>query len=727
MSWAAAATRRGRFAAFVTLFTGLFVALEARFFYLQILHGSDFRERARSSIIARERIPPRRGLIRDREGKILADNSPSFRLSLTPHYIADPERKRGVLDALDEILGWTLDERAALEAEVGEALEGRGRWKPITLPGALVGQQCPVDGAALELMEEVDHRLVCPVDGGVHVPIDPKASYCPHDHKRIALVDGVARCRHCERVYVARARCPDHEGQALEPHEHNLQCPLCERTYSNQVAMVAARRHELFGVDLLTRMQRGYPFGYDAAHVLGYIHRVSAEDRERHPGVYELHDAIGRTGIESSLERTLRGESGEALYIKDSQGHRQRPRDLAVLGGERDFRPARDGHDVWLTLDMRLQHEVRQAFRYHRSGAAAVLDPRTGAVLALYSKPGFDPNDWARGLSAADWAEVQENPYAPLIHKAVTAYAPGSVYKIVTAVAALEEGIATPDLTIDCPGHYEFGGRRFHCHNKGGHGPMNLMGAIKHSCDVYFYRVGEMLGMDRLALWGERFGFGARTGVEVAERTGRVPTRAWHAEHTTLGWQPGFTLSTAIGQGSLTASTLQVARAYAALVNGGHLLRARLVEQITDRDRNVISRPRTEVIARTGASAESLSLTRQGLVAVVNDPDGTAPDSALDEIVMAGKTGTAEAAEGRPGASEALRAWLKEDHAWFAAYAPADDPQVVVAVFVEHGGSGSKIAAPIARRIVQSWLRLGFYRSSSEEGGLPEPEPGPAP
>jgi len=265
-----------------------------------------------------------------------------------------------------------------------------------------------------------------------------------------------------------------------------------------------------------------------------------------------------------------------------------------------------------------------------------------------------------------------------------------------------------------CQGHYDFAKRRFHCHNRSGHGTVTLKDALKHSCDVYFYKLGEMIGMDRLADYGRRFGFGESTGIEITDQSGIVPTKKYHATKTKVGWQPGFTLSTAIGQGALTATPLQIARAFAATINGGNLLRLHLVDEYANPDSDHVERHGTQVSANLNLSEEHLGMIREGLLAVVNEPDGTAADSRLDNIVVGGKTGTAESAEWRAGASAKLGAWLREDHAWFAAYAPADDPQVVVVVFVEHGGSGSKRAAPIAVNIIRAWMSLGIYQAASD-------------
>jgi penicillin-binding protein 2 len=721
-----------RFAVALTFFTALFVILEARFFYLQILHGEDYRKRARISAITEERIPPHRGKIRDRKGKILATNVASFRATLTPHYVARDPRRQPMLDALQALLPMSDEKRQDLDERIDAALANRKAWDPIIIAKDLASDTSPDHGGPLDRLENPLATLYCPSNDVTYLPIDPKASNCPTDRadgvrvaEPLTWDDDTRRfgtCKRSERRFTTGTTCPDGQRPLIQV-VRDLRDPATGQTYSNQVAALRARLHDLPGVEIHTDFMRHYPNHYEAAHLLGYMSRVTVEDRKRWSGVYGLRDMIGRTGVEKSKEPTLRGTSGHALHVRDAKGHRSEAQALEALAGGDSYQRAVAGQDVWLTLDIDLQVEVRKAFRYYKSGAAVVIDPRTGEVLALYSKPGFDSNHWSGRLTEKQWKETTSNPYTPLINKASTPYAPGSVYKIVTAAAALTDGIATPDTTIDCPGHYDFGGRRFHCHNRSGHGPVNLKDALKVSCDVYFYRIGEMLGMDRLAAWGRRFGFGQPTGVEISERTGRVPTRQWHADHTVLGWQPGFTLSTAIGQGSLTSSPLQVARAFAALINGGDLIRLRLIDRLVDEAGRTTRSERREVSGVLGVSEESTALIRQGLDAVINDPDGTGFDLALETFSMSGKTGTAEAAQVRPGASEGLARWLKEDHAWFVAYGPTHDPQVVTAVFVEHGGSGSKHAGPIAKRIIQAWDKLGYRERTREHEDPPAPDP----
>lgn len=717
------AHQRRRFAVTLTVFTAMFVALEARFFYLQILHGDDFRERARISAISSARIPPRRGLILDRNGKLLATSAASFRVELTPHYIARSERRDDVLDTLQVLLPMSDANRNKLDAEIDEAVANRKAWEPLTVARTLVSDTSPEHGGPLEALATPLATLYCPVDSVTYLPIDPKATNCPTDRAdgvtvREALVwddDGrrFATCKRSTRRFTTGLTCPGGDVELI-PVLQNLRDSKTGQVYSNQVAAIRARLHEMPGVQIRTELRRYYPNHYEASHLLGYMNRVTARERERWRGMYALNDVIGRAGVEQALEHTLRGTAGRALHVRDAKGHQSEAKTIESLGGGQAFKRAVAGQDVWLTIDIDLQAEVRKAFRYYKSGAAVVIEPQTGEVLALYAKPGFDSNTWSGRLTKAEWDSTTKNPYTPLINKAVTPYAPGSVYKIVTSAAALAEGVATPETTIDCPGHYDFGGRRFHCHNRSGHGPVKLTDALKLSCDVYFYRIGEMLGMDRLAEYGRRFGFGQPTGLPTIERTGRVPTRQWHADHTSLGWQPGFTLSTAIGQGSLTASPAQVARSFAALVNGGDLVRLRLVDHLVDEEGRVTMPERREVSGTLDVSADVLALIKEGLLQVVNDPDGTGYALVVDDFSMSGKTGTAEAAQVRAGASESLARWLTEDHAWFAAYAPSENPQVIVVVFVEHGGSGSKHAGPIAKRITLASERLGYLKAAEQ-------------
>lgn len=750
--------RKSRFGFLIVATTLLFVTLMGRFFYLQILRGEQFRESAVKSFIGKERLAARRGLIKDVNGKVLADNEPAYEVLVTPRRLGvvltrderkaienDPQyslitkksaRRKAIKDAkaearmlkrfvtlerLGRLLDMPDDEVTSLKKRVREAVRKEKTWDPIPLDYPIVGELCPFDGHTLELMSKPAKRLMCSHCGTYNEPANTEHTHCPHDKRKLDWQGGAATCGKCGRRYVTSPVCPD-DNHLFHATTHNMQCPKCKRSFTNQAALVRGEQHTLPGVKVKTSFKRVYPYRYDLAHTLGYLNRVNKEDVKNEPGIYGHTDLVGRQGLERSLEQLLRGEAGEASFIKGKR--RKASLSLVEPGADKDgFRAPRNGYDVYLTVDMKLQQEVKKAFRYYRSGGAVVVDPKTGAVLALYSKPGFDPNLWSGRLSKKVWDQTTNNPYKPLIHKAVTAYAPGSVYKIVTSTAALDRNKVLPTDTINCPGHYEFGGRRFHCHYRPGHGAVSLVGALKHSCDVYFYRAAEMVGMDTLAKYGELWGFGVPVGIESPERKGRVPTKRYHRENSKMGWQPGLTLSTGIGQGDLTASTLQVARAYAALVNGGRVLRLRLVDKLTDDEGKVVRQYGPEELWRLPFQDDHLALIREGIVRVVNDSDGTASGIKMDDIVFAGKSGTAEAAEWRPGVSDELRRWLRDDHSWFAAYAPAEDPQVVVVVFVEHGGSGSKMAGPISAAITRAWMKLGYHKPSAPAGVISPDEP----
>ncbi len=698
------------------VFTTCFVVLLGRLFYVQIVRGDEYRAAARTSFTLKERLPARRGEIKDRNGVVLARNVPVRRLRLAPEKLRKPEVLDEVMAHLVAVLELTHEEEGAIRDKLALAQEAN-RSDPVSVEDQLVDDQCPFDGATLELMAdappEVDAQrvLFCRECGLYHEPIAADATFCPHERARLVWAgEGAHRhatCPKCKRNFAASAVCPV-DGNIMTATEHNLVCPVCKRRFTNEVAVLESRG-DLPGVIVDTTLMREYTQPFTLAHTLGYINRVTREDLDQNPGVYPLDGRKGRSGVEAALEAILRGKAGEVEYLMGTNRTVENSR-----------RPSEPGLDVWLTIDSRLQREVRDILRYQRSAAAVVMEPNTGEILALYSHPGFDPNAWSGRLSKEEWTATSQNPYDPLHNKTVTAYAPGSVYKIVTALAGLREGIVTPESTFFCPGHYTFGGRDFGCHLKTGHGTVNLHDAIKGSCDVYFYRVAELLGMDRLAVYGREFGFGAPTGVEIAESVGLVPTRKWHDDHTQLGFQPGLTLSVGIGQGSLTASPLQVARSFAVFANGGRLVQPRLVKRYTDAERQEEQEflPVDErVIAMTPLQH---AVIEGGLLAVVNDPGGTGKEAADPLLKIAGKTGTAEAAQSRLGASPEVAKWLMEDHAWFALYGPVPDPQVVVVVFLEHGGSGGTHAAPLARRIFEAWRRLGLYRVPPPEL---EPEP----
>jgi penicillin-binding protein 2 len=403
----------------------------------------------------------------------------------------------------------------------------------------------------------------------------------------------------------------------------------------------------------------------------------------------------------------LAGRDGFERYAVNARGARDKAEWAArAMEGQATLRPPERGHDIVLTIDQEVQKILYKALEGVESGAAVVMDPNDGSLLGLVSKPTFDPNQWSGRLSPEVKKAVDENPYLPMLDKSVHAYFPGSVYKVVTALAALEEGLLDADEAIESPGSYEYGNRTFHCHKRSGHGKVDLNGAMAASADVYFYRLGEALGIDTLAKHALKFGFGVASGLGInGDAKGMVPTRAYHDATTKGGFQHGLALSTAIGQGDVRTSPVQMAMAYAALANGGTVYNPRIVDRIVDEDGAVVSRLEPQVRGHLDADPSHLAAVTKALERAVNDEKlATGHLAAVSYGLVAGKTGTAQVRKIIRGhRRQSVKRFRDRDHAWFSAFAPYESPKIVVVVFLEHGGSGGKDAAPITRRIIEAY------------------------
>jgi penicillin-binding protein 2 len=485
---------------------------------------------------------------------------------------------------------------------------------------------------------------------------------------------------------------------------------------------------------------RSYPFERIGAHAIGYLNEVSAEDlapcppleagsKARRPAVcgleergYRVGDVIGRGGVERAFEQYLRGKRGVRRSVVDAHGRRLPESTAASLLRVPQLEEPVPGHDLTLTLDLEITRMIDRIFRGHPAGAVALVEVRTGHVIALYSKPSYDPNPMLSGLSreqaAALFRDPDEggDPLRPLLDRTLFEdYFPGSTYKIVTAIAALEGGFVTPEETLHCQGWHELGRRTFRCSQA--HGNVTLRDAIVQSCNVFFYRLAERVGIDRIAVAAQDLGFGHVTGVGLnRESKGTVPTRRWHQENR-LGYVQGFTLNTAIGQGSTRATLLQLAMAYAAIANGGTLYVPQVVREIRTADGAILPAPdfRPRVRWRIKASREHLALLQQGLWGVVNEELGTAYEYRIDGVDASGKTGTAQVSRSarRDELEPRMRWYFNRNHAWFAGYAPASAPELAVVVLVEHGGQGGKDASPLGLQILRGALeRLHQDRSA---------------
>jgi len=477
------------------------------------------------------------------------------------------------------------------------------------------------------------------------------------------------------------------------------------RTQVAQILSLGARHR---GVRVVENYQREYPDGELAPHILGYLGKLRADELQGQSR-YDANSMVGRFGLERRMEDVLSGEDGFRRYAVNARGLPAKKDWIlhAMKGIETERKPIR-GRDLVLSIDVRLQKIITKAMAPHKSGAVVVLDVWTGAILGIVSKPTFNPNSWSGRLSRKEKQSIDENERKPMIDKSIKAYFPGSVYKVVTALAGLIEGEIQPDTLIESPGRYEFGGRNFHCHKRSGHGRINLGRALSASADVYFYKLGQTMGIDLLAEYAHLLGFGHPPGIEInGEQAGIVPTKAHHEKVTQGGYQHGLSLSTAVGQGDVRSSPLQVALAYAALANGGKVLKPYVVQYTQTPDGEILSDTPTEVVRDLSEYAEFLGHINQGLLEAVHDEKyGTGTLAAVEYGTIAGKTGTAQVRKLRRGRyRNDMTNFHNEDHAWFAAFAPFDEPRISIAVFLEHGGSGGKHAAPVARQIIAEYHR----------------------
>jgi penicillin-binding protein 2 len=488
------------------------------------------------------------------------------------------------------------------------------------------------------------------------------------------------------------------EGRRFPPYRP---FPLAEDVGRDIVERVQENSVDLPGVIVEVRPLRSYPYQELAAHLFGYLGEITDRelDEERFAD-YRPGDYVGKNGLEQYLETDLHGTEGERLIEVDVKG-----KELRIL----KTREPHPGHKVYLTLERKVQQAAEQAFG-DQSGAAVAIDPRTGEILAIVSRPAFNPAQFARGISGKDWAALLQNPRHPLQNKALKGqYPPGSTFKLVTALAALKAGAITPATTVDCTGSLTLGNRDFRCWKKVGHGATDLKKAIRESCDVYFYQAALAVGIDPIAAMAHKLGLGQTLGFPPGgEKPGLIPDRQWKRRRYGARWYDGETVIAAIGQGYVTATPLQLAVMTATIANGGKLLRPHVVKEIDDLDGQVVRTTEPEVLGTADIPAADLRAVRSGMEAVVNEPHGTGQACRLDTIRVAGKTGTSQVVRMKEDreANRAEVAYRFRDHALFVAYAPADDPQIAVAVVVEHGSHGGSAAAPVARAILQSYFGI---------------------
>lgn len=578
----------------------VFVLLGARLFYLQIIRGEYYRELSSNNCLRKKRIEPLRGLIYDRNGRLLVDNRPCYNLQVIPNDVRHLEETAS-----------KLSEFAQVDAKEIESLVQSNRG--------------PYGYAPVVVKKDIDRDLM---------------------------------------------------------------------------AVILSHSHELPGVVIATGAKRNYIYEPLAAHLIGYLGRIS--EKELKAGVYPHkrgNDMVGRFGAEKAFETQLSGVPGEMIVQVNATGQVVR-----VL----DKEPARPGHNLYLTIDFRLQQKA-EALLAGKSGAIVAMDPENGNVLAMASSPGFKQNAFINGMSGKQWQELITDPEHPLRNKAIQGqYPPASTYKIVTAMAALEEKVMSPATTFYCPGFLRFGNRAYRCWKDSGHGKIDMIEAIVESCDVYFYHAGKALGVDVIADYAKSSGLGDKTGIDLTnESKGLIPTSEWKRKTVGSPWQPGENLSIAIGQGFNLVTPLQMAVLYSAVANNGTLYKPDIMKSIMSVSGTNVEESGPESFGKLPVCRETLEIIKKGLYDAVNKRKGTAYWHVRSEQTpISGKTGTAQVIGRRlddmPEDEEISRKYFT--HAWFIGYAPSNDPEIVVSVLVEHGGGGASVAGPMAKEMMLTHL-----------------------
>lgn len=469
----------------------------------------------------------------------------------------------------------------------------------------------------------------------------------------------------------------------------------------DDVGVVIAHQPELPGVIVGAAPARDYPYGTSGSHVLGYVREITKEQLEKPEySSYRINDIVGQFGIESKWERYLQGKRGIRRVIVNAVGTKI---------GEASSEAEIPGHTLTLSIDHKVQMAADKALE-GKKGAVIALDAKTGEVLALASAPTFDPNVFVGEVSASTWKELTTGSSRAMSNRVVQgAYPPGSVFKVWMGYAGLAEGVIGVNDGPSCLGGYFFAGRTYHCHKRSGHGRTDIYSAIVQSCDVFFYVLGQRLGVDRMHQYATMFGLGSPTGLElVQEAEGLIPSTAWKAEHFSnpgdKKWYPGENLSVVIGQGATTVTPIQMARAMMALVNGGKLFKPTLVKKIESVDKTFIDENfKPELPTTIDLDPKFAETIKKAMVGVVNDPHGTARRAKLPEelgITVGGKTGTAQVVS---------LDFHKENsnfghHAWFTGYAPAEDPKIVVTALLEHAGGGGLNSAPVVEKVMEAYF-----------------------
>jgi len=573
-----------------------FFLLLLRLFYLQVVNGNYYRQLSLNNRIRLKRLSPARGLIYDRDHKLLVDNVPSFNIVIVPKDIVS----------------------------IKSVVENLKSFFPLN-----------------------NKKIIKKIKSGlIRAPFEP-----------------VVVAKDVDRRIVAR---------------------------------IEANRFYLSGVHVYVEPKRYYLYPGVASHVLGYLGEIDTKDlKQRDYKQLKVGDSIGKSGIEKQYENILRGKYGGAQVEVNARGQVRKV--LSKVSPE-------PGHNLNLTIDFELQKYAVKLFG-RKAGAAVAMNPYTGAVLCMVSNPSYNENLFVSGMTSDKWRSLLKNPEKPLENKAIQGeYPPGSIFKIVVALAGLEEGAVKRKDQFICSGRYYFGDRYFRCWNSYGHGHVNLTRALIESCDIYFYKLGYKLGIDNIALYARKFGLGSKTGLDLPnEESGFIPDSMWKKKRFKSSWKGGETLSAAIGQGYDLVTPLQAAVMISVVANGGELIRPFLVKSVTDtHGRELKSMKRKDTIPLK-FDKKNIDTIKKALYRVVNSPSGTAYKMRSGIISISGKTGTAQVVSSEKHKGNKRKKKDILPHAWFVAYAPVKHPAIAVAVLVEHGEHGASAAAPIVNKIIEKY------------------------
>ncbi|WNG59376.1 penicillin-binding protein 2 [Archangium gephyra] len=476
---------------------------------------------------------------------------------------------------------------------------------------------------------------------------------------------------------------------------------------------INARRDMLDGVEVVPVPHRNYRTASVLSHVLGYMNEITTEELEKlnsEGARYALGDYIGRRGLERYFESTLRGTDGVRKEVVNARG--KVLEEFSDKLGKDAVVPSRPGNNLVLSIDMRLQEEAERAFP-GAAGSVVAVDVKTGLIRAVVSRPGFDPNLLTGRITPSQMASLSRDPLQPMINRiSADHFSPGSTFKVITALAAYKSGLFRPETVVTCPGGYRLGARTWRCHKESGHGPVNGKTALQYSCDTWYFKVADTLGLDPIAEMGKALGLGSPTGIGVlAEVPGIMPSSQYHDKVSPGGYTKGMALNSAIGQGDDNVTPLQLAMVYAAIANGGTLYKPQLVERIEGLDGEVLQQFDPQVVNKVEIPEAHLKAVLEGLVATAMVPGGTAyramVQSGLKDISVAGKTGTAQVVKiGAVRLKTHQMDFFQRDHAWFAGFAPAENPEIAVIVVNEHGGHGGSDAAPAGMAVIKKYFDL---------------------